>query len=67
VLAPTLLLARSAVPVVAVRTVLGGACGDSFFRVWAEELVTITRLTEVHGLRMGDGPYTIAIATIDLS
>jgi len=38
-LAPTLLLqARSAVPVVAVRTVVGGACGNSFFRVWAEEL-----------------------------
>jgi hypothetical protein len=30
-------------------------------------LITITRLTEVHGLRMGNGPYTIAIATIDLS
>ena len=30
-------------------------------------LITITRLTEVRGLRMCDGPYTIAIATIDLS
>jgi len=35
---PTLLLARSAVPVVAIGTVLGCACGDSFFRVRAEEL-----------------------------
>jgi len=32
----TPLLARSAVPVVAVRTVLRGACGNSFFRVWVE-------------------------------
>ena len=30
-------------------------------------LITITRLTEVHGLWVGDGPYTIAISTIDLS
>ena len=37
-LAPTLLLARSAVPVVAVRTVLGRAYSNRFFRVRAEEL-----------------------------
>jgi hypothetical protein len=30
-------------------------------------LVTITRLTEVRRLRVGDGPYTITISTIDLS
>jgi hypothetical protein len=37
-LTPTLLLARSAVPVVAIGTVLGCACGDGFLRVRAEEL-----------------------------
>lgn len=37
-LAPTLLLARSAVPVVAVRAVLGRACSNRFFRIRAEEL-----------------------------
>ncbi len=30
-------------------------------------LVTIARLTEVRRLRVGDGPYTITISTIDLS
>jgi hypothetical protein len=99
-LAPTLVLTRSAVPVVTIRAVLGRACRDRLFRVRTEELeaigqvgvnagwgewgririrtevrrrvrvaylVTITRLTEVHGLWVGDGPHTIAISTIDLS
>jgi hypothetical protein len=30
-------------------------------------LITVARLTKARGLWMGDGPYTIAIAAIDLS
>jgi hypothetical protein len=37
-LAPALLLTGSAVPVVAIRAVVGCARGDGFLCVWAEEL-----------------------------
>jgi hypothetical protein len=37
-LAPALLLTGSAVPIVAIRAVVGCARGDGFLCVWAEEL-----------------------------
>jgi hypothetical protein len=46
---------------------IGSMRGRESGEVRVAYLVTITRLTEVHGLWVGDGPYTIAISTIDLS
>jgi len=65
-LAPAL-LTRSAVPVVTIRAVLWCARGDGFLCVGAEELITVTRLAEVHGLWVGNGPHAISIVAIDPS
>jgi hypothetical protein len=66
-LAPALLLTGSAVPVVAIRAVIGRARGDGFLCVGAEELIAVTWLAEVHGLWVGFGPHAVSIVAIDPS
>ena len=53
-LAPTL-LTRSAVPVVAIRTVLGRARSNRLFRVRAEELKARRGKEEARGKNEGSG------------
>lgn len=65
-LAPAL-LTGPAVPIVTIRAVLWCARGDGLLCVGTEELITVTRLAEVHGLWVGNGPDTISIVAIDSS